>query len=243
MRRPVIFLDDGGVMNDNAVRGPQWQRLVAEFFVPRLGGKAEAWHDANFAVINRILEPDDWNRRIAAATGYDSFDRAYHRDWLTWMCELVGLPAPPEEECVRLGREADAWITRRVHSAYPGAVEAIRRLHRRGHALHTASNESSDALDGYLEAMGVRDCFGRLFGPDLIETFKEHPDYYPRIFAEVGIRPEDALVVDDRLQAVQSAARTGALAVLVTSAPPPDLAPIRAIRGLAELPELIDALA
>ncbi len=34
----ALFIDDGGVLNDNALRGPQWQRLVAEFFVPALGG-------------------------------------------------------------------------------------------------------------------------------------------------------------------------------------------------------------
>lgn len=242
MERLVIFLDDGGVMNDNEVRGPQWQRLVAEFFVPRLGGTPEAWPEANFVVINRLLETDDWNRRIASASDYDSFERAYHRDWLTWMCELVAVPAPPEEECVRLGREAEAWITRRVHSAYPGAVNTIRELHHHGYTLHTASNESSTSLEGYLEAMGIRDCFGRLYGPDLIATFKEHPDYYPRIFAEVGIRPEHALVVDDRLYAVQSAAHTGAQAVLVTTDPSPHLAPIRSIRSLVELPDLIDEM-
>ncbi len=35
--KPVILLDDGGVMNDNRLRGEQWQRLVGEFFAPRLG--------------------------------------------------------------------------------------------------------------------------------------------------------------------------------------------------------------
>ncbi len=39
----TIFLDDGGgVMNDNEVRGPQWQRLVGEYFSPTLGGAPEA---------------------------------------------------------------------------------------------------------------------------------------------------------------------------------------------------------
>jgi len=36
--RPIIFLDDGGVMNDNNARALQWQRLVGEYFVPLLGG-------------------------------------------------------------------------------------------------------------------------------------------------------------------------------------------------------------
>ncbi len=30
MRWPIISLDDGGVMNDNALRAAQWQRLVVD---------------------------------------------------------------------------------------------------------------------------------------------------------------------------------------------------------------------
>ena len=41
--RLMVFLDDGGVMNDNNERGLQWQRLVSEFFAPLLGGPADAW--------------------------------------------------------------------------------------------------------------------------------------------------------------------------------------------------------
>ena len=39
--RLMVFLDDGGVMNDNNERGLQWQRLVSEYFVPLLGGPRE----------------------------------------------------------------------------------------------------------------------------------------------------------------------------------------------------------
>ena len=45
-----IFLDDGDVMNDNRLRGPQWQRLVGEFFTPRLGGEPSAWAAANASI-------------------------------------------------------------------------------------------------------------------------------------------------------------------------------------------------
>jgi hypothetical protein len=38
----VLFLDDGGVMNDNALRGPQWQRWVARIFADAGVAPAEA---------------------------------------------------------------------------------------------------------------------------------------------------------------------------------------------------------
>jgi hypothetical protein len=35
----MVFIDDGGVMNDNNERGLQWHRLVGEYFVPREPGR------------------------------------------------------------------------------------------------------------------------------------------------------------------------------------------------------------
>ena len=64
--RPVaIFLDDGGVLNDNARRGPQWQRLIGEFMTTMpfgLGGTAEAWAEAN-PIVFRNVWADLMNRR------------------------------------------------------------------------------------------------------------------------------------------------------------------------------------
>jgi hypothetical protein len=80
--RPIIFLDDGGVMNDNNVRALQWQRLVGEYFVPLLGGSPEAWSRANRVVTDRLFEPDAWRRRVQAAADYRSFDRDYQVEWL-----------------------------------------------------------------------------------------------------------------------------------------------------------------
>ena len=129
--RLIIFLDDGGVLNDNRARGLQWQRLVGEYFVPLLGGSAESWSRANRVVANRLFEPDAWRKRIQAAADYRSFDRAYQVEWLRGMCVLVGIETPPEEECLRLAHHAAAFITRRVHAAFPGVVDTIRTLHLR----------------------------------------------------------------------------------------------------------------
>ena len=52
---PTIFLDDGGVLNDNSRRAPQWQRLVGEFLTPRLGGTRLDWANANAAVAGPVF--------------------------------------------------------------------------------------------------------------------------------------------------------------------------------------------
>lgn len=242
MPRPVIFLDDGGVISDNRLRSAQWQHLVAEFLVPRLGGTPEAWAAANGQMIRRMLQPGSWEARMRAAPDYVSFERQYHIDWLRWMCESVGVEAPADEECVALGHATTRYAIPRVQAAFPGAVAAIRELHQQGYVLHTASGEPSEDLEGYLQGMGVRAYFGRLYGPDLVDTFKDGPLFYQHIFADAGVEPQDALVVDDNANAIGWAAQVGAKTALIGEAPPPGARSTLCISSLSELPASMERL-
>ncbi len=243
MKRWTIFLDDGGVMSDHDLRGVQWQRLVSEFFVPQLGGMPEAWAEANRMTMHKLLEPAAWMARLQSARDFRDFDKAYQLEWLRGMCALVGVPAPADdEECYQLARQATVFVTHRVHAAFPGAIEAIRVLAQRGYALYTASGEPSVELAGYLEAMGVRDCFQRLYGPDLVNTFKTGPAFYERIFADAGVSSGAALVVDDTPQAIGWATQVGARAVLVGQASAALDGAVRCIAHLAALPALIESM-
>ena len=202
-----IFLDDGGVITDKQRRAAEFERLVGDCFVPLLGGTEEAWTRAHRMVVDRLADPQ--SVRALATVDFVGFYRAYQLRWIGGMCELLGLPTPPEEERLDLASRALSWISRRIHAVLPGAVETIRLLHRQGYALYTASGSCSLELAGALEGMGVRHCFGRLYGADLINTFKDGPEYYVRLFTDVGIQPEEALVVDDSADAINWAAGSG----------------------------------
>ena len=135
--------------------------------------------------------------------------------------------------------ETSAFVTRRVRSAFPGVVSAIRSMHAEGRQLYTASGEDSEDLDGYLEGMGVRSLFVRLYGPDLVNTVKEIPRYYQRIFEDAGIHPNEAIVVDDSRLVLGWAKEIGAKTVLV-SANGAEINELDAvIRNLDELPRLL----
>jgi HAD superfamily hydrolase (TIGR01509 family) len=238
MTRPIIFLDDGGVMNDNRLRGPQWQRLVGDYFAPRLGGTQEAWAEANRIVVERMLEPAAWQAYLQSASDYRSFYYQYQLDWLSGMCQLVAVPAPAEEECYRLACEATAAIIPQVRAAFPGAVDTIRLLHAQGYRLYTASGAHSSELEGHLEGMGVRECFQRLYGADLINTFKNGPAYYERLFADARVDPARALILDDSPQAIAWASQVGAQTILVGNASA-EAGANHAIASLAHLPDVL----
>jgi FMN phosphatase YigB (HAD superfamily) len=86
--------------------------------------------------------------------------------------------------------------------------------------LHTASGEHSYELDGYLDGMGVRDCFGTLYGSDLVGTAKSAPVYYQRILEELRLASEQALFVDDKEAMLDWAADLGAQTILCHPEPP-----------------------
>lgn len=238
MQDLALFIDDGGVMNDNAIRGRLWQRGVAEFFAPRLGGSPEAWAEANLKIVASEL----WTMPVARGETYDAWYRRYQIEWLSAMALDVGIQAPSEEDALALAEAAARHITFNCHSAFPDAAPALRELSAQGFVLHTASGEDSHELDGYLTSMGVRHLFSHLYGPDLTGVFKRGPDYYDSAFARSGLDPRHCLVVDDSPSALAWAAAAGALTVLVDRE--------RAhgdgrgvIRHLAELPAFVQRLA
>jgi HAD superfamily hydrolase (TIGR01509 family) len=239
--RPDVFLDVGGVIIDGRQRATQWPLLVGEFFESALGGTAPAWAEANRAVTERLgdLPPV----RAAADRDFLSFHRTYQREWIRGMAAFLRLPLPRDEECIALAYRAIAHIAPRVRAALPGAVEAIRALHRRGYRLHTASGAFSGEVAGYLDGMGVGRCFGRVYGSDLINTFKHGPEYYARIFAHAGVEPTRALVVDDSWEAIVWAGEAGARTVWAGASSQTVGGAVARVEGIAELPAFLQQVA
>lgn len=238
MRDLTLFIDDGGVLNDNSRRGPEFMRLVAEFFPPRLGGEPEVWAEANRATFQGVF--DAHKDAMAVVDAYHQEVVAYETAWLTAMCEGVGVAAPPGDDCAALAREALLYITRRTRAAFPGAAETVATLAGAGYTLHTASNQPSWELEGYLSGMGVLDHFGILFGADLVNAMKPSRTYYERAFVLAGVDPARALVLDDSPDYLDAAREVGPCTVLVgpEPAPPGHLA----IPSLAALPALLETL-
>ncbi|HYK96780.1 MAG TPA: HAD hydrolase-like protein [Candidatus Acidoferrales bacterium] len=203
----VVFIDDGGVLNDNERRAPQWRRLLSEYLPPRLGGTPEAWAEANRPAFDR-----SWSRymdrvRTGPARGIHEWIRADRGAWLVDMCERVGVAPPPDP--VSFAVETSTWVSERVRAEIPGAVEAVRQLSSGGMVLHMASGGLSWELDPYLRGMGIRHLFERLYGPDLVDTTKNGPGYYAAIIADSGTDPAGAVVVEDSTDARGWAASVG----------------------------------
>jgi hypothetical protein len=94
----AIFLDDGGVMNDNERRGSQWLSHLVDYLVPRFGGDRAAWEAANTEVITRQMKLFIDGIGFPVQGGYRAARRTMGIAWVRDMFRIAGVPAPADDE-------------------------------------------------------------------------------------------------------------------------------------------------
>ncbi len=239
----AIFIDDGGVINDNSLRAPQWQRLLGDFLVPRFGGTQEAWAEANRVLMNRAGEMLRAGTLFPPGVGYAEGKRQQDEQWVAGTCELVGVEAPATpEERVAVAIEAHNEILPQVRAEFPGAAEAIRELHSMGFALYTASGAPRHDLRIQLAQSEVVDLFTETYGADITDVPKGARDFYDAILEHAGIDPEKALIVDDTPNSIRRASAAGAAGILISDQPGQSTEAVAVLESLAGLPGLLASL-
>ncbi len=212
--RPVaLFIDDGGVLNDNGLRAIEWRRLIGEFMPPRLGGSPEHWMSAN-----RVVFPQIWANllsRMPKFASHHAFQHAYATEWMSSMCARVGVPSVPDHIAIEVHRALSIYVGERATCAIPGAADSVRTLHRAGYTLYMASGTPSWELQAILSKMEINDLFSRTYGPDLIDHVKHGVGFYQRLFDDTGVAPSSALVIESDAACCRWASEAGANAVWV----------------------------
>ncbi|MFD1675208.1 HAD family hydrolase [Alicyclobacillus fodiniaquatilis] len=238
MKTPVLFIDDGGVLSDNRVREPQWEDVLAAYIPTVLDGTTEQWSTANKSVFGRYTDEFLMELWIQAGGNYECFIAKERYFWMKSMCEIVGISTPTFERCVEIASDASRFVCPRIQATIEGAAEAVKMVYEQGFTMHTASGEASRDLEDYLQSMGIRHCFGTLYGIDLVGALKLSGTYYERLFARAGVDPADALVVEDRAKAGIWARNLGARVMIVSSSPT-DLNGMEQISSIVDLPEFL----
>jgi phosphoglycolate phosphatase len=123
-----------------------------------------------------------------------------------------GLPVPDHDRLVEAYR--GHWLGSELPSSalFPGAVELVEGLHRRGLRLAVATGKSRRGLDSALAETGLGPWFPITRCAD--ETFsKPHPQMLLEILTDWDTDPSAALVVGDTEYDMQMAANAGVAAV------------------------------
>ncbi|KAG0316851.1 hypothetical protein BGZ97_006330 [Linnemannia gamsii] len=88
----AIFLDSGGVINDNDRRGPQWVRLLEDYMpTTKIGGPGRLWGKSNAIISDRLHKGQNplWNQLIDRAKDFHQFYREYYLFWVQEAVRLV----------------------------------------------------------------------------------------------------------------------------------------------------------
>ena len=206
----AIFFDDGGVLNNNTIRTPQWKAFCGEFFHSRFGGDPEMWGEANQKAM-KSLEVHGMDPKYAFwEDDYLAFYTKFKSEWVIKMFEEAGRSVPPKVEHEKIFDTTVEYVWPKVHSAIPGIIDSIKMLYSKGYVLYTSTGLASSEIKMVLEGMGIKHFFSGFYGPDLINTWKLSPNFFEAIFKDIKLEPKKAIVIEDRPRFIENASKTGA---------------------------------
>ncbi len=97
--------------------------------------------------------------------------------------------------------------------AKPGNLEILKKLKNEGFSMSIASSTSFKYLEMALKRLEIFDYFDFFATPDLLDMKKSDSDYWQYSIKKYGVRPEDCVLFDDALYAIEAAKKEGIMTV------------------------------
>jgi phosphoglycolate phosphatase len=134
-----------------------------------------------------------------------------------------------------------------VHTQiYPGAMDAVEELKRRGYGVGICTNKPEGLAETLLRRLGVRDAFASMIGADTLPVRKPDPEPLFEAARRAGGAPDRCLLVGDSDTDRNTARAAGVPSVLVTFGPAGGdmaaLTPEALLQRYVDLPDLTDHL-
>lgn len=98
---------------------------------------------------------------------------------------------------------------------YPGVTEALDALAALGAKFSVCTNKPTDLSNQLLEAVGIKQRFSAIVGPDAVTERKPHPDHYRAAVMRAGGVVRRSLMVGDSAADVAAARAAGAPVAVV----------------------------
>ena len=241
---PHLFFDFDDTVSDFRTFGPQYVQNLSALLTREMGGVPEEWAAAILPALavtgERYLE----RFRNNLLAGYNEWLNAERSRIVRDVFERAGKDAPDADSARQLAALLQERGLRGCNALYPGADAVLRSFGERGFPVFMASSQESAYLKGALTGCGAYFTIREFFGPDLIDCAKEGPEFYRRVFEQSGIRPSEAIVIDDQMMCLEWAYELGAKVVQARVREEPE--PVGAdlyFEDWGELPAIIDTLA
>ncbi len=147
---------------------------------------------------------EKWVQIIGSTTA--GFHPQYHLE------ERLGRPLPQEVLDRRIGRRTELVL---ANALLPGVVQHLDAARELGLKLGVASSSTADWVRGHLARLGILDRFECLRCRDHVPNAKPDPDLYLAVLECLGVRPQDAVAIEDSPHGVTAAKRAGMRCVAV----------------------------
>jgi HAD superfamily hydrolase (TIGR01509 family) len=99
--------------------------------------------------------------------------------------------------------------------AFPGFIELLKVLKNEGFILAIASNRREKLTHLILEMLEVKEFFSLIVGPSENIRRKPYPDIYIHAAKELGVEPQDCIVLEDTSIGIISAKEAGMKAIAI----------------------------
>lgn len=134
---------------------------------------------------------------------------------LTIFVEELGLPLEPAE-AVRLRNDLMRERMKHDLQPMPGLFSILEALHGK-FKLAVSTGAPQEFLDIALNKLGVREKFDALQASDHIRKGKPAPEIFLKTCQKLGVRPEEAIVLEDSENGVIAGKRAGCFVIAVPS--------------------------
>lgn len=103
-----------------------------------------------------------------------------------------------------------------------GIRELLVYLKENGYKIGVASSTREAIVSKQLIDAGLREYFDNLTCGDMLERSKPEPDIYLMACERLGVKPEEAIAIEDSFNGIRSASRAGMFPIMVPDLTEPD---------------------
>ena len=124
---------------------------------------------------------------------------------------------PIDYEAVR-GKRIElmnAYIEREGVEAKPGIYELLEFLKEKGIKTAIATSSPIERTTQYLKSVGLENSFDKLISGYMVKKGKPEPDIYLMAAAELRLRPDECLALEDSQSGLISGSRAGCYPVMI----------------------------
>lgn len=170
-----------------------------------------SWQEI-FELYNAHLDLSIWTRLIGAA---ESFDICQHLE------DQTGLTF--DHEKLKNRQRARYLSMVDDHPIMPGVVDCINAAEGHGLGLGIASSSDGKWVINHLTERGLINSFSAVKSRDDVVRSKPEPDLFLAAVDALGVRPEEAIAIEDSANGVTAAKRAGLYTVVVPNEMTKDL--------------------